>query len=536
MTKKFWFIGGGVLLLGIIGFIIYSMMTPKDLARHIPNDAVMAVRVDMASMAQKMPLDQMKDLSFFQFIKKDMPAKAREQFEKIMKDPKASGINFLQSPYFFLTPGSIDFEDMTMGVVVGISDKASFLETFKAMTKGELSSKEEGGFTVFSDDDMAKLLVSDEVAFFLYKNPNSRASLLETAKSMLDLSKDKSLAGNDGFSTFLKNAGDISMYMNKSAYKKMFNQSPQAMLFLGGGLFNDMIDAYPVGYSISFEEDRILGKTIPDPAASKSASYFKETGLSEKDLTWLDPNGTPLMYMTANVQVKNIITEGMKNSFLKAGIEEELMPLGLTQQDLESFLAGNISIALNDIQYTPVFSEFDGTELYMKDKPLFTIHATMDNTKAYDKILAMGGTNLVNEGGLIGLELNPYNNDSVFLYVKGKELFISNVSSNLSSLRDGISWKPLQKQYLPELAQKNPMAMFVSLNTTAFEKYMKGSGNEQEKVAIRAVVSNLKQLTAHVSGDKAEVELTMTEKKQNSLWRMMLMVDDAFKAARMNAF
>jgi hypothetical protein len=511
------------------------MMTPKDLARHIPNDAVMAVRVDMASMGQKMPLDQMKDLRVFQFIKKDMPAKAREQFEKIMKDPKASGINFLQSPYFFLTPGSIDFEDVTMGVVVGIADKASFVETFKAMTKGELSGKEEGSFTVFSDNNKPILFVSDEVAFFLYNNPNSRVSLLETAKSMLDLSKDKSLAGNDGFSTFLKNTDDISMYMNKSAYKKMFNQTPGALL-MGEGILNNMIDAYPIGYSVSFEDDRILGKTIPDPAASKSASYFKETGLSEKDLTYLDPNGTPLMYMTANVQVKNIITEVTKNSFLKAGLDEALMPLGLSQQDIENFLVGNISIALNDIQYTPVFSEFDGTELYMKDKPLFTIHATMDNTKAYDKIVAMGGTNIVNEGGLIGLELNPYNQDSVFLYVKGKELIISNVSSNLASLRDGVSWKPLQKQYLPELAQKNPMAMFVSLNTAAFEKYMKGSSNEQEKVAVRAVMSNLKQMTAHVSGDKAEVEITMTEKKQNSLWRMMLMVDDAFKAAQMNAF
>lgn len=539
MTKKHWFIGGGVLLLGIVAYFIYSMMNPSDLSRHIPKDALVAIRIDMASMGKKMPMEKMKDLGFMQFFKRDMAPKAKERFEKIINDPRVSGINFLQAPYLFVLPntgGSVD--DMTVGMVFGISGKADFLETMKVMTRGEIGAKEESGFTVLSEsnDPLGKLFVHDEVAFFLYKNPQSTVKLTDLANNMLGLSNSNALTGDDAFSAFRKDAGDIGLYMNKTAYGKMMNESPFNLL-LSGDLVKDMLDAYPVGYGIRFEDDRIVGKTISDPKAkSLTGRYLKDNGLSETDLTYLDPDGNPLMYLTANVNVKNIMETFTQNSLIKAGIEEVLAPLGLKQQDLESFLAGNMSIALNEIQHTPVYSDYDGTELYSREKPVFTAHATLGSTTLYDRLIALPEANFSNDGGILGFEMNAYRQDSFYVYVKNKELFVSNNFSYLADIRSGVSWKKLQAGCLADQAKNNPMAAFVNLDLSAFDRYMNNAGSSTEKTLLRAAASNLKHISAFASESDGEFAIQMSDKKQNSLWRMMLIADDLFKAAQLSAF
>ncbi|MFM7709859.1 MAG: DUF4836 family protein, partial [Ferruginibacter sp.] len=289
---------------------------------------------------------------------------------------------------------------------------------------------------------------------------------------------------------------------------------------------------------IRFEDDRIVGKTISDPTSkSVTSQILKDKGLSETDLTYLDPNGNPLMYLTANVNMKGIMGLLTQNSVIKAGLEEALSPLGLKQQDLESFLAGNMSIALNEIQHTPVFSEYDGTELYVQDKPVFMAHATLGNTTVYDRLLALEGANFSNNSGILGVEMNAYRGDSLYVYVKNKELFVSNHFSYLADIRNGTTWKKLQTECLSDLAKNNPMAAFINLNPSALDRYMNDkTGSSSEKTLLRAAASNLKYASAFTSASDGEFALQMSDKKQNSLWRIMLIADDIFKAAQLSAF
>jgi hypothetical protein len=285
--------------------------------------------------------------------------------------------------------------------------------------------------------------------------------------------------------------------------------------------------------TLNFDDDVVRMEMIADPSQKNTENpYYNKTGLSESDLKLIDPDGTPIMYASMNMNIKKLFETLTKNTMVDAGLSQAIEVLGISKENLSSLFSGNMSIALNDIEIKKVVSDYDTTYSYNEPMPCFTFHAGVGNEVAFDAIMSKVDSFLTKENGVYAYETNDYRHDSIYFMKKGKDFILSNKKSYITDLNGGANWKTLTADCQHDIAAKNPVALFADLKYDAYSKLIESDGGPMAGIFAKAIMSNLKYMRTYANSKDGLMEVQMTEKKQNSLWRILLMVEDAFKMSK----
>jgi hypothetical protein len=116
-----------VVALGVLYFY-RAYLFGEDLSKYVPKNAAFVVKIDLMGMGKKLDVKGITESSDFKDALEEVPKEQRELVEKVIKDPKISGLNIATSPTIFGYNNSD--EAPIIGVLLGISDKEK-LEIFK---------------------------------------------------------------------------------------------------------------------------------------------------------------------------------------------------------------------------------------------------------------------------------------------------------------------------------------------------------------------------------------------------------------------
>jgi hypothetical protein len=541
-------VGGGIALW-------YYFKKPKDeLAKYIPKDAIVVVKLDMPGIAQKVDFSKMKELNAFQMLKKEMSGNKllKKMFNNFMEDPSVIGIAFNKSPFMFVgMDGKGEESSLYAAVLFGISSEKKFNDFISMASAGMMEVRSNEGINYMAIEEDIKdggLFFNDKVAMVVMKVEGRKINCKKIASNLFEMKSDESILSEKAFTEFQKNQMDISMFFNKTAINRLVDDNESRSVSRELSQIKTYLKYYPVGMSLNFEEDAIRFKTYADPSAPADNAIMKDNGMSATDLKYFAPDGKPLAYLTLNMDVKNYYNMIMNlvkmdgNRTLNQ-IENEIDDFtdesGITKSDLLNTLAGNMSVSLTGFEkksytYTDYYQDYymyendiqPEPEIRTTMVPVFVAHATMGNAVVYDFIASKAMENNSYADGIISIPTDNQTKEIIYITKKGKDLFISNKLSYVTDFKNGISWTSLDASCKRDMAANNPMSFFVNLQYRKYRDLMEDA-SPSDKKGMQLVMNELDCAVAYANKKDGTMEVLMTPEKKNALWRIFEMVDDA---------
>lgn len=328
-------IGGTSLILGLAGLFWYLGMTNNNrLIAKIPKDSFMVFKADLKSLADKSEFKKWKELEMFNRV-----GRYEGDEERIMKDllknPKKSGINFLQNAYGFVGKG----EDYVGGMVFGIKDAKDFEETVKSLNPDLEIQKIDGIYSTEIDKgDVALVWDKNEALMYFSDNEN----VVQRAKDVFQQDEDISMLEDDVFMEFDDLDADLGMYGDMKRVRELGldnfggnNESPTAGL--------EKVKSF--GVTVLFDDQQMLVDAIYYPeenATPEEISMMKEEGLSDEMLKLLSPI-QPKGYYAANFNLDKVLA-------LYPQINQAMQEDGFSMDELKNGLTGEVSFTLIDVK------------------------------------------------------------------------------------------------------------------------------------------------------------------------------------------
>jgi hypothetical protein len=136
--------------------------------------------------------------------------------------------------------------------------------------------------------------------------------------------------------------------------------------------------------------------------------------------------------------------------------------------------------------------------------------------------------------GLYALNENSYS-PTVYLGLKGDDLFISTDLNGIKGKIKKDSWEALVDGNAKTLATSKPVSAFVDLNYKNYQDLVEASMGASEIEIFdklkKNVLSAFKNISISSTDKESELVLQMSEEKKNSLQRLILIIDEAYKIA-----
>jgi hypothetical protein len=234
-------IGGTSLILGLAALFWYLGMSNNNrLIAKIPKDAAMVFKADLKSLADKAEFKKWKELSMFDEMRKEEGV-----FDKILDNPKKSGVNFMQNAYGYVSKG----DEFYGGIVFGIKDAKDFEETVKGIDDDIEVRKTDGIYTAEVDNNDVALVWDKNVALMYFRDDEE---VLEKAKQAFAQDEDMSMLEMDTYMEFESLDADLGMYMNTKRIQDLAGE-------MGGQMqdqFKSMEKAESIGMTVVFEIGR----------------------------------------------------------------------------------------------------------------------------------------------------------------------------------------------------------------------------------------------------------------------------------------
>ncbi|MBU3714417.1 MAG: DUF4836 family protein [Ferruginibacter sp.] len=545
MSKKLLISIASLLVIGGLGYFVYSKYFGKeDLSRYVPKSAVFVLKIDLMSMGQKANFSKISELKMYKDLVKMIPGNQKKMMEDFFKNPnKASGLSFTQAPYLFVNNIDTSKDRFYYGWVMGVSDRKKLSDYLKLSLGSFGNITEKGSFTIIAEQGGNYMFISDKVLFFLGSKDANRDKMIDLAESLLKLNPDGTIASDENFKNLTKLGKDFTLSLNKKSIKELALQNSGS--FYDKLLVGQTIDVLPSGMTLDFEEDAIRAKIYLDKDSKDLfAKNYKNTGLSEEDQKLISPDGKPVMYLAANLELKNAFSELAKTE----DYQNLLTELSMSDEDFKSMFAGNISFAINSIQMKEstemVYPDYldDDTEprseTIKKPYPIFALHVGLGKPEVFDKliqaVLSKEESQLVDEGnGMYSIAEDIEGNNSIYIIKKDKHLLISNNRDQIQMFADGKPWQSLSAESGKSIAATKPVSFFFDLKRLNYDELFEGKNDipAQAIPAVKKMMANFAHLSAYIDPSESDIELKMTEKKLNSLFRMFQMFDEAYSSS-----
>lgn len=248
-----------LLLTTLVSFESCSSCNKKRTTAMIPNDAGLVVLINMDDIWDKGDFKHIDQLGFIKNMRSDIKKEDPEIakiVDDLLDDPKSCGLNLKGDVFFFM---SKDMKDGCLGCQVKSSSKfKKFLENLNNKFDVDIDISEESDYNLALIERFAICWNGSKAYGF---SSESRKDAEEQAKNLMSLKKDNSMAQNEHFKDFIKNAGDIGVFLNYENIKKVpkigrdFKEIKKQ--------FKPIEDA-SCYVSLSFEKDeiKVQGKTL----------------------------------------------------------------------------------------------------------------------------------------------------------------------------------------------------------------------------------------------------------------------------------
>ena len=528
----------GVVAIGAVIYVYLTFFNGTDFSKNIPKNSVFVMKVDLMGMGKKINLKEATESKAFRKeIMENMKSSQKDMMEKVMSNPLKSGLQLASKPTLFLFNNSKTESEPVMGFMFGISDKKNFNLFLEEIAKdATIKEPDQDGFykANFNSNEGFVLYFNDKIGLFLIDLDNKDLVLKRVRDEIVGLDKDKSILSNEEYNSLNGQTNDMMVYFNG---KELVN-----VLELNKNNSNDQlkksIASYPYAMTMNFNEDAISVKMIGSKSKDNGpAAIYKEGGFTESELKNIDPKGSPLAYFTMNVDFKKTLELIDEQTALYQGysslsnqIDNIAAELNIPKENLMNMFDGKIGMSFSGMRAANYSDSLFG---YQPALPFINGWAHLGNKEAATKILDLMVTNgaLVNNDGVY-MEKNGFRTPSLFMAIKGNDFFLSTQEENIQSKLKGIDWNALKDDYGKKEVLSKSANVYADLRYSSYESMLKSNLNENELGnfdKFKNILSSFKSVSINGNGIEYEMVIQFSEKKTNSLQRIIELLQEAYR-------
>ncbi|MFZ9299696.1 MAG: DUF4836 family protein, partial [Chitinophagaceae bacterium] len=390
------------------------------------------------------------------------------------------------------------------------------------------------------DDEKVKIFFNDDVAMVLADLDNKDISLKKVRDKLIGLEKENSILSNELFTSLNSQKNDVMAFLNKKELTKvMENQNASGLgesELLG-------LSYLPTGMALNFNVDAISLKAYTTDK-SGNTNMLKESGISVDELKNIAAKGNPFAFMTINIDPVKMIDAAAemaelnnntsKEEFLQSA-DQLASTFNTDREGLFKLFSGKMSIAYSGIVEQPKV-DFFTLEETMTKAPKIYFWAKLGNKQLANSMIEkmVEAGEATETEGLYALNENSYS-PTVYLGLKGDDLFVSTDLNGIKGKIKNDSWEALVDGSAKTLATSKPVSAFVDLNYKNYQDLMEASMGASEIEIFdklkKNVLSAFKNISISSTDKESELVLQMSEEKKNSLQRLILIIDEAYKIA-----
>lgn len=545
--------------LSAAGFYFFLRGSNQAHLRLIPKESSFVMSINMKSLWSKIDYPRLRKMSSYNHFVENLGRKdAFDLLAQIIHDPGESGIDFSSQAFLFGSRGRYRVE--SGGLVFAINDESKFEKLIrKTDTDGGIEKDEKYKYVKISD---GLVLGWTKSAAAIYMNMDKDKALKKLDNLMVQ-EKKESIEADKRFQHFLEKEADAGLWIN---YKDIVGLAP---IDIGKELLSqgDM-DKAAINLFLNFEQNRFglsMGVSYDDDAEISTVNVFQSKGVSEDHLSMISDDK---VYAIAalSLNIKAFIESLSKDKEMRNSIAEMRNEMGLSQEDMETLITGELSFAL--VNFDDMIKEEGSTS---SRPPLGSVQKNADifHTVQYDDLEDEDPYSTYNE-----LQFQPHyiprrpslpgmvfaisakepaalerllkkmnvekRDDGLYAMDNGLLMFYGVIAQNglmvTNNLDLATQLLKKQKFKVPSgqyhaLVTENPMAMWVDLNLshypekllTQMERNM-GKGNF---LTFKEAISKFTMLEMKGNAQSADLWLNMTDDKESSLMRILELVDEA---------
>jgi hypothetical protein len=540
------------LIIGIISTVLiggaaaawYFFSGSEKHLKLVPADAVVVVTVDWGSLAKKALAADFKNSQWFLDMEKEATTTGLTKEQIVMRDimnnPTDVGVNVMSGVYFFMQSRG---EDTHSAFVFDVNEPNKFEATVKKFDDqltvvleknyryvnvgydAVLAWNQDGGIFI-------KNMTYDERYEDIWSKPIMNEVFARTA--------DKSIIANPEFAAFKKKDGDASFFVNGSAMAEVIGKQEGGMMSLGSTMPNNG-EAYKnifITGTLNFNDGNIAfdSEIKGENPEFEKTMIFADKGVSEEHLKMMS-NKDVLAFVSMNVDMYKL-TDYLK-VFIGNDIDEVLASQGLTVEKLKAMFSGELSFALNGMEYkTPIidpeYAMFYEEEPEPEMTPIFTFNFSSNDKEGFKALFRKSvGENGYTETpqGVFQVRM-PY-----MIAFDVAETPVGFAISNNDALVASIAQGGMSAPFAPaaELAKDNAIAAYWNMNVNSYSQdftdYMNRQGGEEYK-AFSKYVEIFSEMKMKGGLRKSHMEMNMATSDINSFTLMVKQFDEVYKLAK----
>lgn len=505
-----------VLVLGItITFYAWTFGLPSHI-RHIPKNATKVFTVDPISIFDKVALDVIFDLNFYDLI---IEILTKEGISTENKGPRELGFDLFQQYYFF-NVDEIGNDNGYYGAVIPLGDVEMFSEYMIGRFQDQVEI--DGPFKIVETTPKTALAWNDEVVLVIggHKYAN------HLIKELFDLTLLESLAGqNEAFKDFQTTGFEVGAWMDFQIFYEQ-NYSRAGMLTHMGVTTKAFEKSYltaatqfydgEVDLDINLHYNELLASIMPDILKGKDNSELL------KYMMFDDPS------IVGRISLNN----EKFNQLLKDNSSKMGMVIGsIIRKGVPDLLNGNISIAISEIGLRDVRKWDYLAEIYWKETIPdyeYIAGAEVDSFETLQK--HMNSPFILNHGDHYEVRgLGKDIGDTMYIFLHDEKMFFTQsprIRNRFIEVKDNPALQELD--FDTEKAEFN-IGIKELLNDYTEEAV------EFFKIEHKDILqNNIDDLDIVVNGDEddaynANVKVNLKNKSKNSLYTLMNMYSSTIK-------
>ena len=540
------------LIIGIISTVLiggaaaawYFFSGSEKHLKLVPADAVVVVTVDWGSLAKKALAADFKNSQWFLDMEKEATTTGLTKEQIVMRDimnnPTDVGVNVMSGVYFFMQSRG---EDTHSAFVFDVNEPNKFEATVKKFDDqltvvleknyryvnvgydAVLAWNQDGGIFI-------KNMTYDERYEDIWSKPIMNEVFARTA--------DKSIIANPEFAAFKKKEGDASFFVNGSAMAEVIGKQEGGMMSLGSTMPNNG-EAYKnifITGTLNFNDGNIAfdSEIKGENPEFEKTMIFADKGVSEEHLKMMS-NKDVLAFISMNVDMYKLMD--YLKVFIGNDIDEVLASQGLTVEKLKAMFSGELSFALNGMEYkTPIidpeYAMFYDEEPEPEMTPIFTFNFSSNDKEGFKALFRKSvGENGYTETpqGVFQVRM-PY-----MIAFDVAETPVGFAISNNDALVASIAQGGMSAPFAPaaELAKDNALAAYWNMNVNSYSQdftdYMNRQGGRDYQ-AFSKYVEIFSEMKMKGGLRKSHMEMNMATADINSFTLMVKQFDEVYKLAK----
>lgn len=528
-------------LLGLVLILVASCSKKPASLALIPSDAAWVVSIDLKSLYQKADIGSSENSAEFkQWVDSlSLTDKQRDFLRELLRNPRNSGVRFREPIYFFQygQQGGNGMENY-IGMACSLSDKEKFEKTlnqlFALADKKNTPTEEsgykllnmaEGKYTLSWDNDKALFLGVGDAD----EEPASELQIPLKAKQLRSLEAKKQITSLDGFTDFLSDQKDISVWLNVADIYASLDEKLPSSAALSPSLFNLQQGTYLYA-TLEFEKEEIIlsARTLYNEKYQKLLDKHRIGDASfNKKLLKHFPEKMPMAF-TGAVNIKHyyeFLKEAEPELVKEDDIKQWLAKKDLQLDNLLNLFGGSFVVALEDFE--------TGMSI-----PIPVVGASFDvnDKKILDKIVAEEGA-FTKEGDRYSLTFFFV---SIHFAYNDKAFFISNSSDEVDAFIAGKHKDNAYSSSLASQAGKNTFYGFFNLNLDDYPSIIrmaiKSDRSTRNDASLQWLIDHSKDLEikANAKENTASLIYHMKNVERNSLYSFLKFAKqvNASKAAK----